>query len=284
MDPFSAIIGGSMINAGSGFMNNIANWYLARENRQWQEKMSGSAHQREVADLRAAGLNPILSATGGSGASTPSPSLPHLENPMDALQNGLVTAAKFKHLEQPRVRAEVGAMVAKQTESEENALLAEEKQRTEVFVRDRLAAEADLDRVNARLAAANARAVELGLPKKEVYSLPWKAGISLGEKLKQWFSSPPQPPATDRTAPAPGGRKSGDLIPSAPESKHVAPGDVFGKGIGNTFGGQSNAKGVPGVSLDTRSFKARNVPRIKDGSSDDPAANPWHSDNWTIRR
>lgn len=34
-------------------------------------KMASSAHQIEVADLRAAGLNPILSATGGSGAVVP---------------------------------------------------------------------------------------------------------------------------------------------------------------------------------------------------------------------
>lgn len=58
-------IAGQVANKATDFL--FSNY---QANRAWsrQKQAAQSAHQWEVADLRAAGLNPILSATGGNGA------------------------------------------------------------------------------------------------------------------------------------------------------------------------------------------------------------------------
>lgn len=85
------------------YMSNQASSAQAQRQMDFQREMSGTAHQREVEDLRAAGLNPILSA-GGTGASTPAGAQGTVSDygvPMSkGIENAIALRAQQKEFEQ----------------------------------------------------------------------------------------------------------------------------------------------------------------------------------------
>ncbi len=101
-----AIIVGAIIAGGAslvgGYMANRSSAKEAQLARDEAGRYSGTAHQREVTDLRAAGLNPILSGTGGAGASTPSG--------MVAQQRDIVTPAVQTAMAATKLKQEVKNM------------------------------------------------------------------------------------------------------------------------------------------------------------------------------
>lgn len=147
-----------IIGAGLGLAGGVYSaWSAKREaekNREFQERMSSTAHQREIEDLKKAGLNPALSAHGG--ASSPSGSMPSLPDLGESMSRGINSGLMVQ-----RAKAEIGLLKAQTDSASASAVKTNQEAETGFAMRG---GQLDLQRAEILIRQADAEQVRQMMP------------------------------------------------------------------------------------------------------------------------